>query len=99
MKRPSENTAEGNAKKCKSFHPEPSTSGIHLNGEEVQEVTEEEDEVKGMDKVRQTILKTELQDLEIRMEMKYRTMVDNILVPWFQWKLKMSSLKQKCPQL
>ena len=31
MKRPSENTAEGNAKKCKSFHPEPSTSGIHLN--------------------------------------------------------------------
>ena len=31
MKRPSENTAEGNAKKCKLFHPEPSTSGIHLN--------------------------------------------------------------------
>ena len=30
MKRPSENTVEGNAKKCKSFHPEPSTSGIHL---------------------------------------------------------------------
>ena len=55
-----------------------------VNGEEVQEVTEEEDEVKGMDEVRQTILKTELQDLEIRMEMKYRTMVDNILVPWFQ---------------
>ena len=70
-----------------------------VNGEEVQEVTEEENEVKGMDEVRQTILKTELQDLEIRMEMKYRTMVDNILVPWFQWKLKMSSLKQKCPQL
>ena len=73
-----------------------------VNGEEVQEVqevTEEEDEVKGMDEVRQIILKTELQDLEIRMEMKYRTMVDNILVPWFQWKLKMSSLKQKSPQL
>ena len=31
MKRPSENTAEGNAKKSKSFHPEPSTSEIHLN--------------------------------------------------------------------
>ena len=31
MKRPSENTAEGNAKKCKSSHPEASTSGIHLN--------------------------------------------------------------------
>ena len=45
-----------------------------VNGEEVQEVTEEEEEVKGMDEVRQTILKTELQDLEIRMEMKYRTM-------------------------
>ena len=123
MKRPSVNTAEGNAKKCKSFHPEPSTSGIHLNattpvvqskgsgqgiigngssrcrGSKREEVTEEEDEVKGMDEVRQTILKTELQDLEIRMEMKYRTMVDNILVPWLQWKLKMSSLKQKCPQL
>ena len=74
-------------------------SAEEVNGEEVQEVREEEDEVKGMDKVRQTILKTELQDLEIRMEMKYRTMVDNILVPWFQWELKMSSLKQKCPQL
>ena len=59
-------------------------SAEEVNGEEVQEVTEEEDEVKGMDKVRQTILKTELQDLEIRTEMKYRTMVDNILVPWFQ---------------
>ena len=63
---------------------------------------EEEDEVKDMDgvQVRQMILKRELQHLEIKMEMmkmKYRTMVDNILVPWFQWKLKMSSLKQKCP--
>ena len=52
-------------------------SAEEVNGGEVQEVTEKEDEVKGMDEVRQTILKTELQDLEIRMEMKYRTMVDN----------------------
>ena len=78
-------------------------SAEEVNGEEVQKwlLTEEEDEVKGMDgvEVRQTILKTELKDLENRMEIKYRTMVDNILVPWFQWKLKMSSLKQKCPQL
>ena len=47
----------------------------------------EEDEVKDMDgvQVRQTKLKTELQHMEIKMEMmeiKYRTMVDNILVPW-----------------
>ena len=35
--------------------------------------------------VRQTKLKTELHHMEIKMEMmeiKYRTMVDNILVPW-----------------
>ena len=31
MKRPSESTSEGNAKKSKSFHPQPSTSGIHFN--------------------------------------------------------------------
>ena len=78
-------------------------SAEEVNGEEVQKwlLTEEEDEVKGMDgvEVRQTILKTELKDLENRMEIKYRTMVDNILVPWFQWKSKMSSLKHKCPQL
>ena len=45
-------------------------------------------------------LKKELQHLEIKMEMmeiKYRTMVDNISVLWFQWKLKMSSFKLKCP--
>ena len=73
-------------------------------GEEVQEgvVIEDEDEVKDMEgvQVRQMKLKTELRHLEIKMEMieiKYRTMVDNIAVPWFQWKLKMSSLKQKCP--
>ena len=74
-------------------------SAEEVNRGEVQEVTEEEDEVKGMDEVRQTLLNTELQDLEIRMEMKYRTMVDNNLVPCFQLKLKMSSLKQKSPQL
>ena len=72
---------------------------VAVGAEEVnwEEVTEEEDEVKGMDEVRQTILKTELQDLEIRMEMKYRTMVDNILVPWFQWKLEDEFLKTEVP--
>ena len=73
--------------------------GEEVKGEEVQEVTEEEDEVKGVDKVTQTLLKTKVQDLEVRMEIKYWKMVENILVRWFQWKLKMNSLKQKCPQL
>ena len=63
---------------------------------------EEEHEVEDMDEVqvRQAKLKKELQHLEIKMEMmeiKYRTMVDSILVPLFQWKLKTSSCKQKCP--
>ena len=79
---------------------------VEVNGEELYGegvlLIEEEDEVKDMDGVqfRQTKLKTELQHMEIKMEMmeiKYRTMVDNISVPWFPWKLKMSSLKQKCP--